>query len=180
MINSTVQSEAYSAHYGVVIKGCCVNVMLTNTSMRFANIRFIGFVLICTNSNINTRIQMDSCQFIGSSGVPSIIYLFQVQASIANCIFSNNTSDANGRSVITLQQTGFRRCNSLLHYIRQQYDWIITLILTSAKFSGHNVIQNNRNTEGAGITLLLSSYIGVDGELLLYNNTADNHGGAFL
>ena len=56
----------------------------------------------------------------------------------------------------------------------------ITVILTSAKFSGRNVIQNNRNTEGAGIILLLSSYIGVDGELLLYNNTADNHGGAIL
>ena len=107
MLNSTVQSEAYSAHYGVVIRGCCVNVMLTNTSMIFANIHSKGFVLICTSSIIKTRIQMDSCQFIGSSGVPSIIYMSQVQANITNCIFSNNTSDANGRSVITLQQTGF-------------------------------------------------------------------------
>ena len=122
---------------------------------------------------------MDSCQFIGSSGVPSIISLFQVQASIANCIFSNNTSDANGRSVITLQQTG---SEDVIHSctISDNNMTGITLILTSAKFSGHNVIQNNRNTEGAGITLLLSSYIGVDGELLLYNNTADNHGGAIL
>ena len=179
MINSTVQSEAYSAHYGVVIYGCCANVMLTNTSMRFANIHFGGFVLTCTNSNINTRIQMDSCQFIGSSGVPSIIYLFKVQANITNCIFFNNTSDVNGRSVITLEHTGFR---DVIHSctISDNNMTGITLILTSAKFSGHNVIQNNRNTEGAGITLLLSSYIGVDGELLLYNNTADNHGGAIL
>ena len=51
---------------------------------------------------------MDSCQFIGSSGVPSIIYLFKVQANITNCIFFNNTSDVNGRSVITLEHTGFR------------------------------------------------------------------------
>ena len=107
MLNSTVQSEAYSAHYGVVIRGCCVNVMLTNTSMIFANIHSKGFVLICTSSIIKTRIQMDSCQFIGSSGVPSIIYMSQVQANITNCIFSNNTSDANGRSVITLQTTIF-------------------------------------------------------------------------
>ena len=179
MINSTVQSEAYSAHYGVVIYGCCANVMLTNTSMRFANIHFGGFVLTCTNSNINTRIQMDSCQFIGSSGVPSIIYLFKVQANITNCIFFNNTSDVNGRSVITLEHTGFR---DVIHSctISDNNMTGITVILTSAKFSGHNVIQNNRNTEGAGITLLLSSYIGVDGELLLYNNTADNHGGAIL
>ena len=179
MINSTVQSEAYSAEFGVLIEGCCANVMLTNTSMRFANIKFRGFVLICTSSIIKTRIQMDSCQFIGSSGVPSIIYLFQVQANIKNCIFSNNTSDANGRSVITLQHTGYR---DVIHSctISDNNMTGITVILTSAKFSGHNVIQNNRNTEGAGMKLLFSSYIGVDGELLLYNNTADNHGGAIL
>ena len=56
----------------------------------------------------------------------------------------------------------------------------ITLIETSVTFSGHNVIQNNRNTEGAGITLYFKAYIGVDGKLLLYNNTADKHGGAIL
>ena len=56
MINSTVQSEAYSADFGVAIQGCCANVMLTNTSMRFANIKFRGFVLICTSSIIKTRI----------------------------------------------------------------------------------------------------------------------------
>ena len=179
MINSTVQSEAYSADYGVFIGGCCANVMLTNTSMRFANIHSKGFVLTCTSSNINTRIQMDSCQFIGSSGVPSIIHLSQVQANITNCIFSNNTSDANGRSVIILQHTGY---GDVIHSCKISDNDMtgITVILTSVKFSGHNVIQNNRNTEGAGITLLLPAYIGVNGELLLYHNTADNHGGAIL
>ena len=48
------------------------------------------------------------------------------------------------------------------------------------RFIGRNVIQNNRNTEGAGITLLSTAYIGVNGELFLYNNTADKHGGAIL
>ena len=56
----------------------------------------------------------------------------------------------------------------------------ITLIETSATFSGRNVIQNNRNTQGAGITLLYEAYIQIDGELLLYNNTADEHGGGIL
>ena len=56
----------------------------------------------------------------------------------------------------------------------------ITLIEATVKFIGRNVIQNNRNTEGAGITLLLPAYIGVNGELLLYNNTAHKHGGAIL
>ena len=47
-------------------------------------------------------------------------------------------------------------------------------------FIGRNVIQNNRNTEGAGIILMDYAYIIVSGELLLYNNTADKHGGAIL
>ena len=56
----------------------------------------------------------------------------------------------------------------------------ITLIEAFATFSGRNVIQNNRNTEGAGIALLTPSYISIEGELLLYNNTADKHGGGLL
>ena len=45
---------------------------------------------------------------------------------------------------------------------------------------GRNVIQNNRNTQGAGIVLMNSAHIIVSGELLLYNNTAEKHGGAIL
>ena len=47
-------------------------------------------------------------------------------------------------------------------------------------FIGRNVIQNNRNTQGAGIVLMNNIHIVVSGELLLYNNTADKHGGAIL
>ena len=47
-------------------------------------------------------------------------------------------------------------------------------------FCGRNVIQNNRNTQGAGIVLMKNVYITVSGELLLYNNTAEKHGGAIL
>ena len=56
------------------------------------------------------------------------------------------------------------------------------IILDSAhlKFIGRNVIQNNKNTEGAGIILVLPAHIQIDGELILYNNTADKHGGAIL
>ena len=46
--------------------------------------------------------------------------------------------------------------------------------------TGRNVIQNNRNTQGAGIVLMNNAHIIVDGDLLLYNNTADKHGGAIL
>ena len=53
----------------------------------------------------------------------------------------------------------------------------ITLIETSAKFKGRNVIQNNRNTEGAGITMISkNSNIRLYGELFMINNTADKKG----
>ena len=56
----------------------------------------------------------------------------------------------------------------------------ITLIATVVRFIGRNVIQNNINTNGAGITLLLPANIKVDGELFLYDNTANKRGGALL
>ena len=177
MLNSNVFTNAYS-HYGVFILGCCASVQITNTSMRFVNTRFVGFAIIGINRY--NAIQMDGCHFIGSTGVPSVIYLYQVQAKIINCIFSNNTSDDDGRSVVIIQPTGFT--DAVIHscIISDNNMTGITLIEAATKFSGHNVIQNNRNTEGAGITLLTSSYISIEGELLLYNNTAEKHGGALL
>ena len=179
MLNSNVQSEQHSIDSGVFvdIRGCCASVQLTNTSMRFAN-KFIGFKLVGDNV-INARIQIDNCQFIGSYAVTYIVYLEQVSAKITNSIFSNNTSDANGGSVIILHNIIYipiHSCN-----ISENNNMTgITLIDTAAAFSGYNVIQNNRNTEGAGITLHSSDSIYVQGELLLYNNTADKHGGAIL
>ena len=183
MLNSNVQSEQHSIGNGVYVYtvGCCASVQLTNTSMRFAN-KSIGFKLVGDNVVNNARIQIDSCQFIGSYAVTFIVYLEQVNAKITNSIFSNNTSDANGGSVITLHNIGItiipivHSCN-----ISENNNMTgITLIDTNAVFSGYNVIQNNRNTEGAGITLYSTDCIYVQGELLLYNNTADKHGGAIL
>ena len=123
---------------------------------------------------------MDSCQFIGSTGVPSIVYLSQLDETvISNCIFSNNTSDDNDRSVVTVLQAG----RTLFHSCTISDNNMTGITLISAaivNFSGHNVIQNNRNTQGAGITLFMPASIIVQGELLLYNNTADKHGGAIL
>ena len=42
------------------------------------------------------------------------------------------------------------------------------------------MIRNNRNTEGAGISLIHYADIEVDGELFLVNNTAETRGGAIL
>ena len=52
---------------------------IINTSMKFANVHFIhvGFALYGGSSiavGLNT-IQMDNCQFIRNSGVPSVVYL---------------------------------------------------------------------------------------------------------
>ena len=183
MLNSNVQSEQHSIGNGVFVctVGCCASVQLTNTSMRFAN-KSIGFKQVGDNVVVNNaRIQIDSCQFIGSYAVTFIVYLEQVNAKITNSTFSNNTSDANGGSVITLHNIRYpipivHSCN-----ISENNNMTgITLIDTFATFSGYNVIQNNRNTEGAGIILYSTDHIYVQGELLLYNNTADKHGGAIL
>ena len=57
----------------------------------------------------------------------------------------------------------------------------ITLVRADVKFNGRNVIQNNRNIKGAGINLQGNAHrILIDGELILYNNTADKQGGAIL
>ena len=182
MLNSTVQHTKGYSDIGVVIGGSSAIVQITNTSMRFTNVSSIGFLRDGSYSSIFTienKIHMDSCQFIGSTVVPSVVYLNRINVLIRNCTFSNNTSDANGRSVITLHQTSFK---NVIHSctISDNNMTGITLIDTSATFSGHNVIQNNRNTEGAGIKLISPAYIQIDGELLLYNNTADKHGGAIL
>ena len=181
MLNSIVQSEQHSVYSGVYVSTveCCASVQLTNTSMRFAN-KPIGFKLVADNVK-NARIQIDSCQFIGSYAVTFIVYLEQVNAKITNSTFSNNTGDANGGSVITLLHNNIYHI-AIVHscIISDNNMTGITLIETSAVFSGYNVIQNNRNTEGAGITLYSSDRIWVKGELLLYNNTADKHGGAIL
>ena len=113
MLNSTVQHTKGHSDIGVLIVGYSAIVQLTNTSMRFANIHSIGFLHDGTSKNIMitniNMIYMDSCQFIGSTGVPTIVYLNQINVHITNCIFSNNTSDANGRSVITLSLLCFLR-----------------------------------------------------------------------
>ena len=177
MLNSTVHHTKYSADFGVYIGGYCASVQLTNTSMRFANIHSSGLFLIGTSSVIHAS--MDSCQFIGSSGVSLIVYLYMVNTVIINSIFSNNT---NGSSVIVIRQNDCGDTYNVIHSctISDNNMTGITLIGTDMKFKGRNMILNNRNTEGAGITLFLKAYILVYGELLLYNNTADKHGGAIL
>ena len=180
MINSTVYTEAYSI-YGILLQGCCANVWITNTRMRFANVN-IG--LYTSNSDMYFKwniLKMVGCQFIGSSGVFSVFCShFDFMVIIINCVFSNNTSDNDGRSVIIFQSNGNQ--NIIVHscIISDNNMTGITLVQGNARLHGRNVIQNNRNTEGAGITVFTPASISIDGELLLINNTADKHGGGIL
>ena len=98
------------------------------------------------------------------------------QNIITNCTFSNNTG---GHSVII---AGIGHINIVVKSSIISDNHMTGIILDSAhlKFIGRNVIQNNKNTEGAGIILVLPAHIQIDGELILYNNTADKHGGAIL
>ena len=169
-----INTQSYS-NYGVSITEC-PQVKLTNSNMTFANLYFAGVYQV-GNTPSTALLQIESCHFDRSHNVPSVLYLST--ASITNCTFSNNTG---GDSVITISQSSVSKVESTFTscFISDNNMTGITIIATGAKFIGHNVIQNNRNRKGAGITLSLPGYIEVDGELYLYNNTADKHGGAIL
>ena len=180
MVNSTVQHTMN--HYslrGVYISGFCSHVKLANTKMTFANLQLYGFLLTCYIQN-RCKLYMNNCQFVRSNNVPSVLYLYHTGLNVfTSCTFSNNTG---GQSVIAIYQSQgqFYKNTFINCTIADNNMTGITLLETAVHFSGRNVIQNNRKAEGAGITLALPSKIIVDGELLLYNNTADKHGGAIL
>ena len=169
-VNSSIVHTETHCNFGVMIITISNSLYLTNTRMRFANMTN-GFHASSNN------LVMDSCAIERNFNVPLIVYLKGATTSITNCTFSHNTG---GRSVITIQQSTLHYTNSSISNNNMTG---ITLLETTAWFRGRNVIQNNRNTEGAGITYIptLSNYIVViEGELLLLNNTADKHGGAIL
>ena len=176
VINSTIlHTETYS-HYGVQITGCCPNVKFTNTRTRLTKNGY-GFYITSDRSYSNV-IQISDCQFERSESVGAILYLRLPRAAITNCTFSNNTG---GQSVITIDSINDPDTIILANSsISDNTMTGIGIVKGTIVFKGRNVIQNNRNTEGAGIALLSNVHISVQGELLLYNNTADKHGGAIL
>ena len=99
---------------------------------------------------------------------------------ITNCAFSNNTGS---QSVIVINFGGHEGiCSTITNSTISDNNMTgITFVDNGViYFRGRNVIQNNSNTEGAGIILQNTAEIIIQGELLLYNNTADKHGGAIL
>ena len=172
ILDSTVIHTETQAHsyYGVMISEC-THVLLRNTRTRFTNLYSAGFYKI--GNTPNSWLTLDNCQFENCNNVPSILYLKPSITSIINCTFSNNTA---GDSVITIGNDVTITNSSISNNSMTG----ITIIASGVKFVGQNVIQNNRNTEGAGIVLTMSGYIEIKGELYLYDNTADKHGGAIL
>ena len=148
----------------------CHNVSVNNTQLTMANQRFAGFEL----DNLKT-VSISNIRFHGCYNLPSVFLVTSnYYTTITNSTFFNNT---NGRSVITFYKSNSDIRNSI---ISDNSMAGITALRCKINFYGRNVIQNNRHTEGAGITLILPGVITIYGELYLLNNTAKNHGGAIL
>ena len=176
MINSTIIHTETHSDYGVLITGCCPTVTLNNTRIRITKQNEFGFHITSEQSSLNA-IHINDCQFEQSQSVGAILYL-GVTLSITNCTFSNNTGD---HSVIVIDSNSNSDTITITNSTISDNSMTgITFIKGKILFKGRNVIQNNINTEGAGIKFLNTAYISVQGELLLYNNTAHEHGGAIL
>ena len=172
MGSTVVHTGMTYSDYGVSITGDgYTQVTLSDNRMKFANLQLAGIYM-----RKITSLLICDCQFESSHNVSVILSVDESFTHIVNCIFSNNTG---GNSVIVLFcSAGYSNFDNCV--ISNNNMTGITLIASHAEFSGRNVIQNNRNTEGAGITLSMQASIGVEGELCLYNNTADERGGAIL
>ena len=175
LLRSTIVHTGMTySDYGVfIISYGDTFVTLGDTRMKFANLRLAGVYM--KRMTARQLMKMYDCQFESSHNVSVILSVYETVTRTENCIFSNNTG---GNSVIVFFCSGdniFR--NSVISNNNMTG---ITLIASNTLFIRRNVIQNNRNTEGAGITLSMQAIIAVAGELCLYNNTADERGGAIL
>ena len=172
LINSTIVHTETHSDYGVRITGC--KVTLTNTRIRLTKQNKFGVYIL--GGQYSNAIQMTDCQFERSQSQRGILYIRQ--GVITNCTFSNNTGD---QSVIAIDNNYDNPYTvAIINSSITDNNMTGITITKSVYFNGRNVIQNNRNTEGAGITLISTAYISVQGELFLYNNTANKHGGAIL
>ena len=179
LLRSTIvhTGMAYS-DYGVsIINNGYTYVTVRNTRMKFANLDLAGFYMKSMRGK--QRLEIYDCQFESSHNVSVILSVLEAPTTIENCIFSNNTG---GNSVILFFcMVPFNNANFFENCVVSNNNMTgITLIASKVIFNGRNVIQNNRNTEGAGITLSMQASITLWGELCLYNNTADERGGAIF
>ena len=177
LINSTIVHTETHSDQGVSIGGCCPMVTLNNTRTILTK-QDIGIFVVNDKSSSNVML-INNCQFEGSQSVKAILYVRLPRTVITNSTFSNNTGD---HSVIVIDRINdYDRIIITDSTISDNNMTGITIVANNLVFfNGRNVIQNNRNTEGAGITQSSEAQIIVQGELLLYNNTAENNGGAIF
>ena len=179
-INSSITHTETHSFNGVVITGCCSTIEIMKTKAIFRKVA-IGF------SFRGSSVELTNCQFERSDAEIAIVHALSTNISITNCTFLNNTGDD---SVIYIayelgQNNFINISDSTISHNNMTGIIIIKnngpIYLSTIFFSGRNVIQNNRNTdEGAGIRIENTVQIIVSGTLMLYNNTANGHGGAIF
>ena len=192
ILNSTITHTETPSLNGVSIWGCCTRVIFNNTRMRLTKQIGSGVIVEGNSINIMQSLIMDNCIIERSQSGIALLHVSGIAYLINNCTISNNLGN---QSVIMIQQSNDINLEYLWKNYTQNNCGIISNCLISdnnmtgivifkstqgLNFIGHNVIHNNRNTQGAGIVLMNYAHITVSGELLLYNNTADKHGGAIL
>ena len=180
LINSSIiHTETYSVT-GIKITGFYSIIKIMKTKVILRKQKLAGFYVAVSS------VALTNCQFERSDSKKAILYVKDTNILITNCTFSNNTGDY---SVIAIDNRSeqYYRINILDSTISHNNMTGVTIASCSIKsnellahFRGHNVIQNNRNAEGAGIKMKSRAQIVVSGVLMLYNNTADKHGGAIL
>ena len=172
-INSSIIHTETDSDFGVVITGCCPTIEIMKTKVTLRK------VLTGISTVSSSVVALTNCQFERSDGKEAILHVKDtgINLSITNCTFSNNTGDYS--VIIVDNNVNFYISDSTISHNNMTG---ITIVndLEPVHFSGHNVIQNNRNTEGAGIKMKSTTQIVVSGTLMLTNNTADKHGGAIL
>ena len=172
--NSTIIHTS-TADKAVYIEGCLnSDVKFVSTTMTFANLTTA--VSVKTSSQCsNAHLKIEHCWLDGSRNVSLLLYSYQVNTVIVNSTFSNNIG---GKSVISMYGGSSNIIENSTIVDNNMTG--LRLISSTVKFVGYNVIRNNSNKDGAGITLLYESNIVIDGKLLLCNNTAYRHGGGIV
>ena len=178
ILNSTiVNTETYSKVGVVILNNVLSHIEINNVRMKFSNLLRYGLYNDQRHTAVSydqvTHLQIKNCFFQSCHNMSVIVVLnAPLKTEIINSTFSNNTSDRRLRSVIFITD-GDSHVTINSSVISDNNMTGLTMYSSGVIFSGDNVIQNNRDSNGAGIVL-------VHGELLLSNNTADKQGGAIF
>ena len=170
LLNSEIKHTKTDSTKGVLWISQCGTVSVTNSRMQVSNQSFGGLFF-----EEVSFLKISNSLFKESINVFSVLLISQsLHSQLRNCSFSNNS----GHSAIMLHHS---RCFIYDSTISDNNMTAITVIQSLLfEVHGRTVIQNNRYKEGAGITIVLPGKIVVIGQLYMYNNTADEHGGAIL